>query len=89
MDNQSNTKPYFEGQHPAQCGHYYPDVLRVRDEKRNGEFFRVLDCSICKTQYETPIEGDLFNPNSLEGSLGRETLEQYRSRERNRILSKK
>lgn len=24
--------PYFPGQLPSDCGHYYPDVLRVRDD---------------------------------------------------------
>ena len=40
--------PYFEGQRPAECGHYYPDVLRVRDEMRTDtKFVRISDCAYC------------------------------------------
>ena len=39
---------YLEGQVPAKCGHYYPDVLRVRDENlQDGRFVRILDCEYC------------------------------------------
>ncbi len=48
--------PYFSGQQPSPCGHYYPDVLRLRDEKRqNGAFVRILDCSYCG-RYEVPLD---------------------------------
>lgn len=40
--------PYFPGQLPSDCGHYYPDVLRARDEKRaKGKFVRIIDCVYC------------------------------------------
>jgi hypothetical protein len=40
--------PYFKGQQPSSCGHYYPDVLRLRDEKReDGTFVRIVDCRYC------------------------------------------
>ena len=40
--------PYFTGQQPSSCGHYYPDVLRLRDEKReDGTFVRITDCKYC------------------------------------------
>jgi len=40
--------PYFPGQQPSPCGHYYPDVLRIRDEKRpDGTFVRITDCFFC------------------------------------------
>jgi hypothetical protein len=33
---------------PAPCGHYYPDVLRLRDERREGgTLIRVVDCLYC------------------------------------------
>jgi hypothetical protein len=36
--------PYFSGQQPSPCGHYYPDVLRLRDEKRqDGAFVRTRE----------------------------------------------
>lgn len=48
--------PYFSGQQPSPCGHYYPDVLRLRDEKRQGgAFVRILDCSYCG-RYEAPLD---------------------------------
>ena len=50
------TGPYFTGQQPSSCGHYYPDVLRLRDEKReNGTFVRIIDCSYCG-RYELPLD---------------------------------
>jgi hypothetical protein len=48
--------PYFSGQLPSSCGHYYPDVLRLRDEKRpDGTFVRIIDCSCCG-RYELPLD---------------------------------
>lgn len=40
--------PYFAGQQPFSCGHYYPDVLRLRDERRpDGTLVRIVDCRYC------------------------------------------
>ena len=48
--------PYFAGQQPAGCGHYYPDVLRLRDEKRPDDtFVRIIDCRYCG-QYERQLD---------------------------------
>ena len=48
--------PYFPGQQPSSCGHYYPDVLRLRDEKRqDGTFVRIVDCGYCG-RYELPLD---------------------------------
>jgi hypothetical protein len=48
--------PYFSGQKPSSCGHYYPDVLRLRDErKEDGTFVRIIDCSHCG-RYELPLD---------------------------------
>jgi hypothetical protein len=39
--------PYFKGQQPADCGHFFPDVLRLRDERSaDGKFVRVVDLPI-------------------------------------------
>jgi hypothetical protein len=58
--------PYFAGQKPFSCGHYYPDVLRLRDEKRkDGTFVRIMDCSHCG-RYELPLD-----PQNLDRSLVR------------------
>ena len=48
--------PYFPNQQPAECGHYYPDVLTLRDEmKPDGTFVRILDCTYCG-QYELLLD---------------------------------
>jgi hypothetical protein len=40
----------------TECGHYYPDVLRVRDEKRqDGSFVRIIDCEYCG-RYAIPLD---------------------------------
>jgi hypothetical protein len=50
------TGPYFPDQQPSECGHYYPDVLRLRDERRaDGSFVRLIDCSHCG-RYELPLD---------------------------------
>ncbi len=61
--------PYFKGQQPGKCGHYYPDVLRLRDEKRaEGTFVRIMDCRFCG-RYAVPL--DL---GSLVPALGQHLL---------------
>jgi hypothetical protein len=48
--------PYFPNQQPAECGHYYPDVLTLRDERKpDGTFVRILDCTYCG-QYELLLD---------------------------------
>lgn len=48
--------PYFPGQRSSSCGHYYPDVLRLRDEKRSdGTFVRIIDCTYCG-RYERQLD---------------------------------
>ena len=39
--------PYYEGQRPQECGHYFPDVLRFLDIKREKVYYRVLGCVHC------------------------------------------
>ena len=45
--NEARTKPYFEGQASSECGHYYPDVLRVVDKNIDDNWVRILDCIYC------------------------------------------
>ena len=55
--NVALTGPYLARQQPSACGHYYPDVLRLRDEKRpDGKLVRILDCLYCG-RFESPLEG--------------------------------
>jgi hypothetical protein len=61
------TGPYFAGQQPSSCGHYYPDVLRLRDEKRaDGTFVRITDCRYCGR------EAFPLDPGALDEALVRE-----------------
>lgn len=54
--------PYFEGQIPATCGHYYPDVLRMRDEQRaDGTLVRIIDCTECG-RYEHELDPAALDP---------------------------
>ena len=53
--------PYFSGQLPSLCGHYYPDVLRLRDERRpDGRFVRVIDCTYCG-KYELQLDAQTLD----------------------------
>lgn len=51
-----NQGPYFKGQKPSVCGHYFPDILRIRDDKERK--MRILDC-----KYYGKIEVP-FGPNT-------------------------
>ena len=62
--------PYFNGQQPCECGHYYPDVIRIKDRIEeqpgaNNKFFRVLDCRYCG-QYDVPIDEEAFDEESID-----------------------
>jgi len=47
---------------PVRCDHPYPDVLRLRDERKaDGAFVRVLDCTKCG-RYEIPLDIDDLEP---------------------------
>ncbi len=41
------TEPYFKGQEAAECGHYYPDVLRLGDIRVGEDIIREVDCKYC------------------------------------------
>ena len=88
--------PYFPGQQPAPCGHYYPDVLRLRDEKRSdGTFVRIIDCTYCgrsEQQFDPRILGRelarKLNKEGLDVGIREEELSEIRKRELERLLSK-
>ena len=88
--------PYFSGQKPSQCGHYYPDVLRLRDEKRHdGTFVRIMDCSYCG-RYELELdvrvlgEGLVRKLNKKGFDIGtrEEELSKVRKKELERLSSR-
>jgi hypothetical protein len=87
--------PYFPGQQPASCGHYHPDVLRLRDEKRSdGTLVRIIDCTYCG-RYELQLDPRTLsrelvrklNKKGLDVGIREEELSEIRKRELERLLS--
>ena len=57
--------PYFKGQIPEQCGHYYPDVILLgeillAEGKKGKEKLRILHCVFCG-KYSIPSNSDCPN----------------------------
>lgn len=89
--------PYFEGQMPSECGHYYPDVLRLRDKKKdNGKYVRVMDCAYCG-QYELELDlRSLIPPmtqklrkRGYDIGIKEKYVARVRKRKKRQLLSKK
>jgi hypothetical protein len=87
--------PYFPGQQPYSCGHYYPDVLRLRDEKRSdGTFVRIIDCKFCG-RYELQLDPRILdrelvrklNKKGLDVGVREEEISKVRKKELERLLS--
>ncbi|MBI2888456.1 MAG: hypothetical protein HYY10_00870 [Candidatus Liptonbacteria bacterium] len=70
--------PYAEGQQPASCGCYYPDVVRLRDNKPRK--MRTLHC-VTHGEYEVPLEDDA---SMIESPI---PTEEWRAAERLRIVT--
>jgi hypothetical protein len=88
--------PYFAGQIPASCGHYYPDVLRLRDERReDGTFVRIIDCAYCG-RYERELDPqqldrELVHKLNTKGTVmgtREEELSKVREKELKRLSAK-
>ncbi len=88
--------PYFKGQQPSQCGHYYPDVLRLRDEKReDGTFVRITDCSHCgRHEFQLDVQAldkalvRKLNKKGVVVGTKEEELSEVREKELERLSSK-
>ena len=90
--------PYSPGQIPSPCGHYYPDVLRLRDEKRSdGTFVRIIDCTYFGRSEEQldprTLSRELVRKLNRKGFDGRvrfdeEEISEIRRRELERLLSR-
>jgi hypothetical protein len=87
--------PYFSGQRPSPCGHYYPDVLRLRDERRqDGTFVRIVDCSYCG-KYELQLDVRMLaeelvrelNKKGFDVGLREEEISEVRKKELERFSS--
>lgn len=77
--------PYYPGQAQQACGHYYPDVVRMRDIRVGfGEALRVLNCCICRKDYTILISPRAFSPRETL-----ENLDEFRAKERARLRLKK
>jgi hypothetical protein len=99
-DNQKSSKmsgPYFDGQMPSTCGHYYPDVLRLRDEKKDdGKYVRVIDCAYCG-QYEIELDLRSLSPaiaqklrkKGYDIGIRERDVARKRKRKKRQFLSKK
>ena len=58
--------PYFPGQIASSCGHFYLDVLRLRDEKRpDGSYVRIVDCTVCG-RLEYPLDPAALTPELVQ-----------------------
>ena len=87
--------PYFPGQLPASCGHYHPDVLRLRDEKRSdGTFVRIIDCTHCgRSELQLDprtLSRELvrkLNKKGLDAGAREEEISKIRKKELERLLS--
>jgi hypothetical protein len=82
-----------------QCRHVYPDVIRVRDEKRkSGEYVRILDCKYCG-RYERPMNPEQYSSELIREldekgvviGVREEEINEYRQKEQERLkrLSRK
>jgi hypothetical protein len=86
--------PYFIGQQPSSCGHYYPDVLRLRDEKReDGTFVRITDCRYCgRDEFQLdPVVLDKelvrkLNKKGLDTGVREEEIPEVRKKALERLL---
>ncbi len=81
MTRENPNEPYFKGQEPALCGHYYPDVVRLVDLQKNGKFMRVFDCVHCGL-YEREVTANACNSSDTN-------LDEFREREMKRIFREK
>jgi hypothetical protein len=88
--------PYFTEQQPSSCGHYYPDVLRLRDEKReDGTFVRITDCRYCGRNEFQLDAGALdkklvrkLNKKGLDIGIGEEEIPEVRKKALARLLAR-
>lgn len=87
--NKSIGGPYFKGQEPCHCGHYYPDVLRTKDMLgQNDTVVREFDCCICKKTYTIQIPGVLRHSLKDPKPMTQTELQARRMSERRRLMSK-
>ena len=81
------TGPYFEGQAPSECGHYFPDVLRLREEPRDdGNYVRIVYCEHCGVhEVELPAG---FKPRPIPQEIKIEEVHAVREAEMQRLATR-
>jgi len=99
MNNKRKSKkPYMPGQQPCQCGHFYPDVIRLYDEVAPFDEIgthigiRVLHCDYCGI-IKIPIDIfdiikipiDSFDFNGLSKDTTEEEIQAIKEQERKRL----
>lgn len=86
---QKTKGPFFEGQRVEPCGHYYPEVMRLRDEKREeGDFIgyvRIVNCCFCG-DYEIELPSD-FRPRPKPQEINEKDIPRIRQSELDRIIN--
>lgn len=81
--------PYFKGQEPHKCGHYYPDVVLVRDFfGKGGVMMREFDCCICKQTHTVEIPDSMRHTVKSPKPKTPEELQAFRVSERRRLMKK-
>ncbi|MEI6039836.1 MAG: hypothetical protein WCP93_00605 [Candidatus Berkelbacteria bacterium] len=81
--------PYFRGQEPCHCGHYYPDVLRIKESLGDGgTVVYEYDCCICKTTYTVRMPGVFSYSTKSPKPMDHVEMHDYRKAERRRLRSK-
>jgi len=75
--------PYFKGQTAADCGHYYPDVLRIMDFKDDCRTLRVYDCRECGgfVTTEVILSEDIVTPRDVRD------IDSFREKEIQRLTT--
>jgi hypothetical protein len=83
---EKNLGPYFEGQAPSECGHYYPDVLRICDfEVELDLFVRLTYCSECGYEVKKIPQGAVLLVPGLHGDSKPERFDAFRRSEKARL----
>ena len=86
MTIEARKTPYFSGQEPDKCGHYYPDVVRVSDRKtRCNHVYRMSHCVECGYSEER-IARSAYCRDSANSM---KWIDKIRAKERKRLLSKR
>lgn len=74
--------PYFKGQTAANCGCFFPDVVRLRDDFTRKK--RILHC-VVHGQYEIPLPSGVEKKDCSD--MNPIPTDEWREKERQRLRS--